>query len=197
MLDILNSIRSISNQTNMLAMNANIEAAHAGDVGRGFGVVANEIRKLADESGIKTKEIDMLIKSMNQQIGKSITKVTEVNYKLLNIIDGINNVYPIIQQINMSMEEQTTVNMELMISTKNIIEITQSIKDNALNEKSISDNYNNRFSRLIDQITSFSQTISTISLSNEKFKSFTENISTIKEENTLINNEIKSLLVVN
>ena len=69
---ILNKINNITKQTNLLALNASIEAARAGDAGRGFSVVANEIRKLADQSQGASFEIENIISKVNTSIAASL-----------------------------------------------------------------------------------------------------------------------------
>lgn len=76
---ILLTIGSISEQTNLLALNAAIEAARSGEYGKGFSVVAEEIRKLAEKSAIATKEIAQILQSINKNAKESVTEIDNAN----------------------------------------------------------------------------------------------------------------------
>jgi len=119
---------NIASQTNLLSMNAAIEAAHAGEAGKGFAVVADEIRKLAESSGEQSKTIGTVLKKIKDSID-SITHKTENVINKFSAIDS--SVRVVAEQegsIRNAMEEQETGSKQILEGVSQVNEITRQVK---------------------------------------------------------------------
>jgi CheY-like chemotaxis protein len=122
-------MNTIASQTNLLSMNAAIEAAHAGESGKGFAVVADEIRKLAESSRKQSKTTAVMLKKIKASID-SITKLSNDVLARFDIIDsGVKTVSQHELNIRSAMEEQETGGKQILESIGRLRHITASVKN--------------------------------------------------------------------
>ncbi|CAK0770746.1 methyl-accepting chemotaxis protein [Gammaproteobacteria bacterium] len=123
--DIIGVIDNIAFQTNLLSLNAAVEAARAGDAGRGFAVVAQEVRMLAQRSAQASKEIKTLIVNSDHQVKSGVDQVRKAGDALTGIAQGVEQVARIIEEIARGSTEQTTALNEINVAVNLMEEMTQ------------------------------------------------------------------------
>ena len=128
LLEINQVIQKIASQTNLLAMNAAIEAAHAGDVGRGFAVVADEIRKLAESSSVQAKTVSDVLKRIKNALDNISTASGAVLSGFAVIEDAVKTVSEEENNIRDTMETQDAGSKEILHNMGSSLEITEKVR---------------------------------------------------------------------
>lgn len=129
--EILKMINNIASQTNLLAMNAAIEAAHAGDAGRGFSVVAAEIRKLSEAASSNAKEISGILKEVSHSIHSAADSGRTTSSSFARIENYIETVTNSFYELNLSMKELSTGSNDVLEAMGNLAQTSRVVRDNS------------------------------------------------------------------
>jgi methyl-accepting chemotaxis protein len=166
--DVVNLIRDIAEQTNLLALNATIEAARAGEAGRGFAVVASEVKQLATQTAKATDEIGSKIGEIQVATDHTVSSIR----RILDIIETIRSVTSAIEG---SVEEQSTATQEIATNAQGAATSTQEVTNNmdgvhaaadrtgsaATNIKTLAERLQKRTGKLQSEVAEFVETLRT------------------------------------
>jgi len=136
---VVTTITKVADQTNLLSLNAAIEAEKAGEYGAGFAVVAREIRRLADQTAVATLEIEQMVKEMqssvssgvmamdkfNQQVSNSVEQVGNISAEIALVIEQVQSLTPRFEEVSHSMEQQFEGAQQISVVIAQLSEASQ------------------------------------------------------------------------
>ena len=177
LLEASNVIQHIASQTNLLAMNAAIEAAHAGDIGKGFAVVADEIRKLAEESSTQGKTITTVLKTLKEKIEALNSVAEETAIQFAEIMRQLSTVNSGSNTIMESVTKQNDGNTQVLESVKEVNAITARVKESSLQIRSGNTEVGKEMARLVEITQNIDSTISSVSGDTEQIRKVIDEVS--------------------
>lgn len=163
------TITKVADQTNLLSLNAAIEAEKAGEYGRGFAVVATEIRRLADQTAVATYDIEQTVKEMqsavaagvmgmdkfSDEVRRGVTEVQQVGAQLSEIIVQVQTLTPRFESVNGGMNAQATGARQTSEALSHLSEAGQQIAEAANQSNVAIDQLTEAVGRLRDGISKF------------------------------------------
>jgi len=139
--EIVEFIGNISDQTNLLALNAAIEAARAGEAGRGFSVVADEIRELAEESSGATERITKIINEIQSEVEKAVSRMEENAETVEESVDAINSTEEVFDQIEAASDQFRTIVKRLKSNAQKMADNSEYLENSMSEVASVSEEF--------------------------------------------------------
>jgi len=167
--NVVTTITKVADQTNLLSLNAAIEAEKAGEYGRGFNVVAREIRRLADQTAVATLDIDQMVQEMQSavsagvmemdkfiaEVNRSAEDVGRISVQLARIIDQVQTLSPNFENVNVAMGHQSENARKINESIANLSEEIQMVTESLRESFSAIDQLNDAARGLQKEVSRF------------------------------------------
>ena len=194
MMDMIAVINNITAQTNLLAMNASIEAAHAGEAGKGFAVVANEILKLAKDTSVNAKQISDSLKNTITLINNSKKSITNTEQLFDNIVVGIKGMAHSMTEMKNHSQELATGSTQITSVLSDIMTITEDVKGSSSTTMVKIETINGMMEKLVHTFAKTKNGIGAIVSSTQEMSEHIVHIQSVGENNSGIVSNLDSVV---
>lgn len=175
---IIKMIQKIASQTNLLSMNASIEAAHAGTFGAGFAVVADEVRSLANTSSKNAKTIKDYMNEMSQKIEKGVSSIQMAGRAFMEIDSGVEETVSIVNQIRQATEQQKIGAGETLQSAQTVVEAINQIEEVAKQQRQHADAV---FTVMLNVVNSSQEITNALTKTSESIENVGVNLTDVED----------------
>lgn len=182
LLEANEAIASIASQTNLLAMNAAIEAAHAGDAGKGFSVVADEIRKLSETSAEQSRTIGEQLAKIKESIGSVVSVSASTIETFGSVTSSIKSTDQLVRQIKSAMEEQQEGSRQIGLALHDMSDSTAEVRQASSEMSSGNESILKEVRRLKDSTADMEDSVNLMTTSAEKISSIKYMLESIVEQ---------------
>ena len=160
--EMIGVINDVADRTNLLAMNAAIEAAHAGESGKGFAVVAAEIRNLAESTAQSARQISVTLRELVEQSTAAVASSSESGAAFERIRTGVTETVGSFREIGHSMEELSLGSTQVVEAAESLLALAQTMRDDALSMTDDAERTNATLGEVIDASQHVRRSMSTI-----------------------------------
>lgn len=185
-------IASITEQTNLLAMNASIEAAHAGEAGKGFAVVAEEIRKLAEQTRVQSEQVDAVIKDIIEAVENVSYASNSTNKVFAEMTQNVSEVTASFIQMSKEIEHQNSLSSTIATLLDELAKSTSQVSEGFIVMRDDSISVNTKMTEAVHHSESLTMAMDKIKTSSTKINTLISDISVLANQNNQDLNEIST-----